>query len=164
MNIIKKYQKTFILVLFFLVLLSFYFIREFLASREIYTESYLRGEEYIMNPKTYGVNEYSPVNISDEQMATIYLNDFKYNLLNDINYAYELLNVEYKNKKFDSINSFINYINGLNFNNMIVDKYSVSAGKDFITVYTKDNNKYIFKVISVMEYEVYLDDYTVEIR
>ena len=51
------------------------------------------GEEYIMNPKKYGVNEYSPVNITDEQMATIYLNDFKYNLLNDVNYAYELLNI-----------------------------------------------------------------------
>ena len=164
MNMIKKYKKTFILVLVFLVLLSFYFIRYFLASREIYTESYLRGEEYIMNPKTYGINEYSPVNISDEQMANIYLNDFKYNFLNDVNYAYQLLNENYRNKKFGSINNFASYINGLNYNNITVDRYSVSSDNKFITVYTKDNNKYIFKVISVMEYEVYLDDYTVEIR
>ena len=164
MSIIKKYKKTFILVLVFGVLLSFYLIREFIASRTIYTESYLNGEEYIMNPKTYGVNEYSPVNITDEQMANIYLNDFRYNLFNDINYAYQLLNIDYRNKKFGSINSFINYINSLNYNNMSIDRYSVSSDNKFITVYTKGNYKYIFKVISVMEYEVYMDDYTVEIR
>ena len=164
MNFIKKYKKTFLLVLVFVVLLAFYLIRNFIASRTIYNESYLNGEDYIMNPKTYGVNEYSPVNISDEQIATIYLNDFKYNVYNDVNYAYSLLNQEYRNLKFGAIDNFVNYVNNLNYNNMIVDKYSVSADNEFITVYTKDNNKYIFKVISVMEYEVYLDDYTVEIR
>lgn len=164
MNFIKKYKKTFLLVLVFVVLLAFYLIRNFIASRTIYNESYLNGEDYIMNPKTYGVNEYSPVNISDEQIATIYLNDFKYNVYNDINYAYNLLNQEYRNLKFGAIDNFVNYVNNLNYNNMVVDKYSVSADNEFITVYTKDNNKYIFKVISVMEYEVYLDDYTVEIR
>lgn len=164
MNIIKKYKKTFILVLVFVLLLSFYLIREFIASRTIYTESYLNGEEYIMNPKTYGVNEYSPVNITDEQMANIYLNDFKYNLFNDINYAYQLLNTNYRNAKFGSVNNFVSYINRLNYNNMVIDRYSISDDNKFITVYTKDNNKYIFKIISVMEYEVYLDDYTVEIR
>ena len=161
MNIIKKYKTIFILGSIFVILLSFYLIREFLASKEIYTESYLRGEEYIMNPKKYGVNEYSPTNITDEQMANIYLNDFKHNLYNDINYAYELLNNEYKNLKFGSVDNFINYVNGLNYQNMTVDRYSIDD--DIITIYTKDDMEYIFKVISVMEYEVYLDDYTVEI-
>lgn len=162
-NFIKSHKKTFLIVLLFIVLLLFYFIREFIASRSIYTESYLNGEEYIMNPKTYGVNEYSPVNITDEQMANIYLNDFKYNLYNDINYAYQLLNEEYRNLKFGSIDSFVNYINQLNYNNMVMDKYSISSDNEFITVYTKDGGVYIFNVISVMEYEVYLDNYTVEI-
>lgn len=162
MNLIKKYKKTFLLILIFVVLLSFYLIRELIASRSIYNESYLDGEDYIMNPKTYGVNEYSPVNITDEQMANIYLNDFKYNLYHDINYAYNLLNNEYRNSRFGSIQNFISYVDSLNYNTMNIDSYSIN--NNFITVYMKDNNKYIFKIISVMEYEVYLDDYTVEIR
>ena len=116
-----------------------------------------------MTPKTYGVNQYSPVNITDEQMADIYLNDFKYNLFNDINSAYLSLNEEYRNIKFGSFENFVNYVNGLKFSNIILDRYSVSGDKKIFRIYTEDNQKYIFKVNSVMEYEVYLDDYTVEI-
>jgi len=162
-NFIKKHKRIFLLILVFGILLSFYLIREFIASKTIYTESYLNGEEYIMNPKTYGVNEYSLVNITDEQMANIYLNDFKYNLYNDINTAYQLLNQEYRNLRFGSIDSFINYVNGLNYNDINIDRYSISDDNEYIRVYTKNNSVYIFKIISVMEYEVYLDDYTVEI-
>lgn len=158
---IKKHNIVILLLSVFILFLSFYLIREFIASRNTYTESYMNGKEYVMNPKKYGVNEYSPTNITDEQMANIYLNDFKHNLYSDINYAYELLNSGYRQLKFGSIENFINYVNGLNYSNMIVDRYSVDG--DLITVYTKDDMEYIFKIISVMEYEVYLDDYTVEI-
>lgn len=164
MNFIKKHNILFLLIGVFVILLSFYLIREFIASRTIYNESYLNGEDYIMNPKTYGVNEYSPVNIDDEQMANIYLNDFKYNMFNEVNNAYNMLNIEYRNLKFGSVNNFVSYVNGLNYSDMILDKYSISGDKQFITVYLSNGNKYIFKVNSVMEYEVYLDDYTVEYR
>ena len=162
-DLIKKYKVIVLLVAVLLIFILAYFIREYIASKDIYTESYLDGEEYIMNPKTYGVNEYSPMNVTDEQMASIYLNDFKNNLYNDINYAYELLNEEYRNLKFGSVDNFVNYVNGLNYKNMVMDSYSVNEGDSTITIYTKDDNTYIFKIISVMEYEVYLDDYTVEI-
>lgn len=163
MEFIKKHKKTFLLVLVFALLLLFFVLREFMASRDKYTESYLDGKDYVMNPKKYGVNEYSLVNITDEQMANIYLNDFKYNLYYDINNAYQLLNKEYRDLKFGSIDNFINYVNGINYENMIIDRYSISSDNVTFTIYTKGNEKYIFKINSVMEYEVYLDDYTVEI-
>jgi len=162
MEFIKKNKSISILIVFFILLLSFYLIREFLASREIYNESYLNGEDYIMNSKVYGVNEYSIVNITQEQMANIYLNDFKNNMYNDVNYAYQLLNEEYRNMKFGNIDNFISYVNSLNGNNITIDRYSIDSS-NIITVYTENDIKYIFKIISVMEYEVYLDDYTVEI-
>ncbi len=160
-NFIKNNKIIVIFVSVFIIFLLFYCIREYMASQSIYTESYLNGEEYIMNPKTYGVNEYSPMNITKEQMANIYLNDFKYNLYNDINYAYQLLNKEYRDLKFGSIENFNNYVNNLNYKDMTIDRYIDED--NLITVYTEDDNVYIFKIISVMEYEVYLDDYTVEI-
>lgn len=161
MNFIKNNKIIVIFVSVFIIFLLIYCIREYMASQSIYTESYLNGEEYIMNPKTYGVNEYSPMNITKEQMANIYLNDFKYNLYNDINYAYQLLNKEYRDLKFGSIENFNNYVNNLNYKDMTIDRYIDED--NLITVYTEDDNVYIFKIISVMEYEVYLDDYTVEI-
>lgn len=160
---IKEHKMLFVLVLLFIFLLGFYFIREYIASKNVYNESYLNGEDYIMVPKSYGVNEYSITNITEEQMVLIYLNDFKSYLYNDINYAYQLLNEQYRTIKFGTIDNFINYIKTININTDI-DRYSVNGSNDIYTIYTKDNNKYIFKVTSVMEYEVYLDDYTVEIR
>lgn len=163
MEFIKKNKTICLLILFFVILLSFYLIREFLASREIYNESYLNGEDYIMNSKVYGVNEYSLSNVTIDQMVDIYFNDFKNNIYNDVNYAYQLLNEEYRNLKFGNIDNFISYVNSLNSNNITIDRYSISDNNDVITVYTENDIKYIFKIISVMEYEVYLDDYTVEI-
>ncbi|MBQ2946909.1 MAG: hypothetical protein IJE04_03565 [Bacilli bacterium] len=162
-SFIKKHKNIFWLVLVFVILLVAYFIREFIASRDIYNESYLDGDDYIMTKKIYGVNEYSVINISDEQMANIYINDFKNYLYTDINYAYQLLNEEYRNLKFGSIDSFKNYINSIDSNDMDIDRYSINGDRNVFTIYTKDNKKYIFKTMSVMEYEVYLDDYTVEI-
>ena len=74
-KIIKKNKLLSLLILVFMVLLLVYVVREIMASRDIYNESYLNGKDYSMIPKTYGVNEYSPMNISDERMAEIYLND-----------------------------------------------------------------------------------------
>ena len=162
-EILKKYKLLFILVILLMIIVLIYFIREYKASKEIYTESYLNGEEYIMNPKKYGVNEYSAVNITDEQLASIYLNDFKNQMFNDISYAFNLLNPQYRNAKFNSIDDFRMYVNNLNYKDMVMESYSINENKNTITVYMKNGLEYIFKIISVMEYEVYLDDITVEI-
>lgn len=160
---IREHKILMILVLLFIFLISFYFIREYIASKDVYNESYLNGEDYVMVPKSYGVNEYSVTNITDEQMALIYLNDFKSYLYSNINYAYQLLNEDYRTLKFGTVDNFLNYIKSTNLNSNI-DRYSINDTKDVYTIYTENNMKYIFKAKSVMEYEVYLDDYTVEIR
>ena len=116
-----------------------------------------------MNPKTYGVNEYNLVNITDRQLATIYLNDYRNYLKNNIDQAYELLNEEYRSKKFNNIEEFKTYINTININNMSVEKYNISDDKKIIDVYISDNDRFIFKIKNILEYEVYLDDTTVEI-
>ena len=118
---------------------------------------------YTMNPKTYDVNEYNLVNINDRQLAAIYLNDYRNYLKNNIDQAYELLNEEYRSKKFNNIQEFKDYINSININTMSVEKYNISDDKKIIDVYISDNDRFIFKIKSILEYEVYLDDTTVEI-
>ncbi len=152
------------LICLFVFVVAFYLLREYFASKEKYTESYLRDEEYYMVPKTYGVNEYSVTKISDQDMSRIYLNDYIYNINQNIEFAYNLLNEEYRNKKFGNLESFRNYINSTKYSNTLT-KYSKSSklGKTIYGAYDNYGNHYIFKTSGVMQYEVYLDDYTVEI-
>ena len=152
------------LICLFVFVVAFYLLREYFASKEKYTESYLRDEEYYMVPKTYGVNEYSVTKISDQDMSRIYLNDYIYNINQNIEFAYNLLNEEYRNKKFGNLESFRNYINSTKYSNTLT-KYSKSSklGKTIYGAYDSYGNHYIFKTSGVMQYEVYLDDYTVEI-
>ena len=157
----NKNKYIWLLVLIIIGLLIYHGIRIYQSKKTIVPSD--KNIDYIMNPKTYGVNEYNLVNITDRQLATIYLNDYRNYLKKNIDQAYELLNEEYRSKKFNNIEEFKTYINTININNMSVEKYNISDDKKIIDVYISDNDRFIFKIKNILEYEVYLDDTTVEI-
>ena len=72
----------------------------------------LEYEDYLKN---YEVNEYIATYVTDEDMAKIYLNDYIQNMYFDIEYAYSLLDEEYRNKKFGSLESYKTYVYSLNY-------------------------------------------------
>ena len=157
----NKKSYIWLVVLVIIGLLVFYVIKIYRSKKTLVpTNNYIN---YTMNPKTYDVNEYNLVNITDRQLAAIYLNDYRNYLKNNIDQAYELLNEEYRSKKFNNIEEFKTYINTININNMSVEKYNISDDKKIIDVYISDNDRFIFKIKNILEYEVYLDDTTVEI-
>lgn len=157
----NKKSYIWLVVLVIIGLLVFYGIKIYRSKKTLVpTNNYIN---YTMNPKTYDVNEYNLVNINDRQLAAIYLNDYRNYLKNNIDQAYELLNEEYRSKKFNNIEEFKTYINTININNMSVEKYNISDDKKIIDVYISDNDRFIFKIKNILEYEVYLDDKTVEI-
>lgn len=157
----NKKSYIWLVILVILGLLVFYGIKIYRSKKTLVpTDDYIN---YTMNPKKYGVNEYNLVNITDRQLAAIYLNDYRNYLKNNIDQAYELLNEEYRSKKFNNIEEFKTYINTININNMSVEKYNISDDKKIIDVYISDNDRFIFKIKNILEYEVYLDDTTVEI-
>lgn len=165
MKFIKENKLVAVVLLIFILIASFFGIRYLLTLDDIYIDSSIRNTDYQIIEKQYGINEYSKINISENQMAINYLNDYKNNLINDIDTAYNSLNVDYRNKRFGSLEAFKNYINGININDIILDKYQVKSKNknDYYYLYDKNNNIYIFKITSVMEYELYLDDTTIEI-
>ena len=157
----NKKSYIWLVVLTIIGLLVFYGIKIYRSKKILVpTNKYIN---YTMNPKTYDVNEYNLVNINDRQLAAIYLNDYRNYLKNNIDQAYELLNEEYRSKKFNNIQEFKDYINSININTMSVEKYNISDDKKIIDVYISDNDRFIFKIKNILEYEVYLDDTTVEI-
>ncbi len=117
----------------------------------------------------YDINEINYLYISTEDVIRKYFNDYKNILINNKEEAYNLLNKDYREKRFNNYDNFLSYLD----NNVTeytyslgIDKYSVSSinGKKVYNVIANNKNQFIFKENSIMNYEVYLDDYTVEIK
>lgn len=115
--------------------------------------------------KNYKVNEYIATYISDEDMAKIYLNDYIHNMYYDIESAYNSLDIEYRNKRFGTIENYKNYVYSLGYSSYTLSSYYKKDVSGYIIfgVYDNNGNFFAFKTKGVMQYSVYLDDYTVEI-
>lgn len=151
-----------LLILGIVIIIAFVVIKLIIDNNNLSINSN-ETDEYDMIYKKYDINEYSVINISDEQLANIYLNNFRYYLFNDIEFAYNLLDEEYRNIKFGSIDSFREYVNNSKYSDYTIEEYSVATDKRFIEVHILNDKKIIFKINGVLDYKVYLDDTTVEI-
>lgn len=158
----KRVKK--IVVIISLILILGIALAIFFVLRNNKENNSVKNEE-IVYIKNYKVNEYIPVYISDEDMASIYLNDYINNITYNVKGAYDSLNGEYKKKRFPSINDFKIYLSNLNYSKISAKKYAVNKknGFDYYFVYDEDNNVYIFKTDGVLQYELYLDQDTVDI-
>ena len=98
-------------------------------------------------------------------MAKIYLNDYIHNMFYDVEKAYNLLDEEYRLEKFGSLDNFKIYVNNLEYSTYVLSRYYKKDTNGYIIfgVYDKNGNFFAFKTKGVLQYTVYLDDYTVEI-
>ena len=141
------------------------FILVIFSTLYIVMDKIFNKEESFVYLKNYEVNEYIPTYVSDQSMARIYLNDYIYTMYTDIEKAYQLLNEDYRNKKYGNIDNFRNYVKSLSYESYIMDEFYVNDKGIYkiFGVYDTNGNVFIFKTNGVMQYEVYLDEYTVEI-
>ena len=146
-----------IIAIIILVFVGAYFIISKLTE-----DNSLGYEEFLKN---YEVNEYIASYVSDEDMAKIYLNDYIHNMFYDVEKAYNLLDEEYKTKKFGSLDNFKSYVDGLEYSTYVLSRYYKKDTDGYIIfgVYDKNGNFFAFKTKGVLQYTVFLDDYTVEI-
>lgn len=159
-------NKKIILICIGLLLVVFIIYLFTLNNNDILKEGNTEGYNYL---KKYGSNEYVPVYVTEEDMVKKYLNDYKNNMLSDIEEAYNSLNKEYREKRFGSLDKYKEYVNNfitISTYSMEVDKYSVSkmSGDKVFNIYDKSGNQYIIREKSIMNYEVYLDEYTIVIK
>ena len=106
--------------------------------------------------------------LNDSEVTTEYYNNYKELLINYEDRAYELLDDEYKSKKFGNKNNFTNYIeeNKTLFSLGDIEKYKVIKKDNKIYYICIDSfgNRLIFKQQDgIMRYSVFLDSYTVAI-
>ena len=130
-------------------------------------------EEFELDPnykvetiENYEVNQYIPVMINDEQMSRKYLLDYINSVYSNMDNSYNLLNLEYRNERFGSVDAYKDFINSLNINNGVsVSRYATYEKGDYkyYDIYDNNDNRYIFRTNGVMQYELFFDDDTVKI-
>ena len=154
----NKILKNIVIFVGFLLVFSVAYI----VVNKLTSKEELDYEEFLKN---YEVNEYIPSYVSDEDMARIYLNDYIHTMYTNPEKGYELLNADYRNKKFKSIEEYKSYVDSLPYTMHELDRFYIDSkdGYKIYGVYDTKGNTYIFKTKGVMQYSVYLDDYTVEI-
>lgn len=107
------------------------------------------------------------VNTTETNIVSQYFVEYKGKMINDTKVAYELLNEEYRQKKYGSYENFENYVknNEKKILYSSIDKYQITEN-DGIKKYVcldKEGRYYIFIEKDITHYEVVLDTYTIDL-
>lgn len=124
------------------------------SGKELSTLKEIKSNEY---------NAFSYVMVSDMTKATTIFNNYKQIISSDIEKAYDMLDEEYREKKFGSIEGYKEFLNSKQLTYSILKEYNVTEKKDYAqySCIDQNGNQYIFKETGVMEYTVLLDNYTI---
>ena len=123
-------------------------------------------EQPIQKKEKYECNEFSMVSVTTENLLNLYFNHFKDTSYQNIEEAYNLLEEEYRKKRFGSIDAFNEYIqNNENFSESYLTRYDVNTFDEYTQYVCIDQNGkyYIFNETSVMDYDIILDTYTIDL-
>lgn len=118
------------------------------------------------NIESNDYNKYYLEQISDEAVVKMYLQKYKYMVVNYPEIFYDnCLEEEYKEKRFGNFDNFKKYIeeNENEISNVKAMKYSKNNyidNNEYI-VMDQNNNVYIFKENSIMNFTIKLDTYTI---
>lgn len=119
-------------------------------------------------PSMISSNNYNNFNfkvIMDKEYVSNIFEDFKYNLENDLQKAYNSLSDEYKNLRFKNINDFQLYVNNNDFTNASIQKYKINNYDGYVQYLCMygDDNYFIINETATMKYNILLDTYTIDL-
>lgn len=110
-------------------------------------------------------NQYTEVKISDEFLCIQYFNLYKNIASIRPEIAYQFLEKEYKEKRFGSIENYVNFLNANKeeIQNLELKQYIVNPYEEYKEYVCKDQygNLYIFDETELMEFTLKLDTYTI---
>lgn len=127
----------------------------------------IKLEERTQEITTNENNEFEYNRISEENKIRQYISYYKKNAINNVEQAYELLDKEYREKKFGSVEEYKIYVanNKAMIANSILESYQVKEDGEntrYICI-DQNGNYYIFDETAIMDYTVILDTYTVDL-
>lgn len=112
-------------------------------------------------------NIYVLMEYNESQVATKYFQEYKNLMLSNSKDAYNKLDEEYKNKRFGSVENFIEYVNNKTkyIENSQIMKYQVEEKDDYkeYTCMLTDGKYWIIRESKPANYTVILDTYTIDL-
>lgn len=137
-----------------------YSIEPILNAKSI-DEIKLNSEDLVIQPNRY--NTYEEKDITDEDICQLYLSNYKTMMLSNSELAYNYLDNEYKDKKFGELKNYENYImeNKNKISQSELENYKIN-GSEYICV-DQWENYYVFNINEILNYNVILDTYTVDL-
>lgn len=110
-------------------------------------------------------NVYKMTPISKNSTAERYFNIFSEYLKYDLQKSYELLDNEYRQKKFGNINNYIKYVNSNSSQEIGLKLYKAYTYNNVTQYICVDNNDryYIFNEKGILNFDVILDTYTIDL-
>ncbi len=115
--------------------------------------------------RTIEKNDYNQIQkittFSDYSICIKYLTDYKNIAQRDYTKAYDLLDTEYKEKRFKNVDNYKEYVEQMD--NIVLDSYKVNVYQNYIEYICIDKNEnyYIFKATNPLQYTLTLDTYTI---
>lgn len=111
---------------------------------------------------TYNKFEYEY--IDNVKQMEIYLEDYSFQIFNNTENSYNLLNTEYREKRFNSLQSFVQFLNEKQgqLHNIKISQYTVDEENQNKIYKGTDQYGNYYEIIekSYMNYEIILDNYT----
>lgn len=111
-------------------------------------------------------NKFEYIYLDSANMMQAYLDDFSFNILNDIEKTYNMLDEEYRNKRFGKIENFITYVQEKqnDFSSIKLIQYTTEEkGQELVYKGTDEKGNYFYiREKNYMEYIVILDSYTMQ--
>ena len=120
-----------------------------------------------MSVEDIGDNNFITVVMTDTDIANMYFNIIKNLLESEPEVLYDILDIEYKQKKFENLEDFIIYVNNNEdrFSAMQIDKYANYKYDDYLQYVCLDTNGNYYIInedIETGEYSIFLDTYTID--
>lgn len=123
----------------------------------------IKNEDIEIERNNYNIFTY--YRITDEELIRKYISNYKLNAIYNTKQSYYILDKEYREKRFKDISEYEKYVkdNIDTISNSILKTYKVSEENGIVCYdYIDQNgNHYIFKETAIMQYTMYLDDYTI---
>ena len=144
----KKYNVTTFVIIGVLAIFSILIIITIKG-----TEKY-RDSEF-KNLENNNYNTFTPITVNENEMPANYLYDYYKYLQSDIETAYSLLDENFKQTKFPTLDLFKEYVKNLKFN-PTVDSYKVEVvNNNYVFHITAPPNvNFVFRTTGVMQYTV----------
>ena len=144
------------------------FGQEYLNSREYNKDTEIAKIEIDTNSVTSNnYNHFDYVNTNDQYIVNQYFSEYQTKLLHQVGSAYDMLDKEYRENKYESQQEFTEYVeqNYDSLKSNYLSKYLINQFEEYKEYVCLDanNHYYIFIERSLTDYSVILDTYTVDL-